>query len=737
MQFSMKHGVPLLAAVALLGATASEAQDAPKLTVGGTTYTKFLFGTNRYQGAMYNFTSIPGEGYGDNGQGSEVELLLNARLSRQVEVKARLHSRFNQNFWTNFGGFLVDRSKFLDPNNPCLAGDCGELDPRSNQYVKLRGVTVTLTPGYWWLDTANIGASDLGQFDPFVVGRIRYIDRDNSAGIFLSGNLFDRAFTWDAARISLSRLWAGPNYNTGIFHASDAAYTFQGKYTLNEMFDVNALYNWVDDIEVDALDTLLDNGKAVRTRYRNSVFGVKAGLHLSPQIDLRGSYYYSSSASAKDLAPRDFFGLSGFSPVPAGIHRDASWKANLDLNDPLGIGLSLFVEGFSIGADYVALLAARRESDVLLTEGHDSTFALPGPSNASFGTFKGNPTRIGYGGWDGNAQQVATINVDNEFTDFDEPMAETVIGWKGVTIAPVYTAGPLDLSGEYTYITYNTNWQAFGDDTRPVTSSLYPVAELDTGVGHNFRSAYAPFQDKTTHLLVGRAKYVLDIGTGLEVFGKVKYIKENDKRLNNAKYLPFQPGDCPTTPMAGAGCSGNKNFYSAGNTTADIYGNPDVVTVNGVTGYKWKPFDSITDDDRDLSYLHLNLGVGYQLTDDLYASLSYSKFMANLLDGNTAMQGYNLHEMASGYHDKNQVTLKAKYVLAGAEFGFEYQYNFGFFQPNFGEGFVPQIADATIAADHNVAVGSLGFSNRFGGWNSLEQRNFEQHRMKAYMKVQF
>ena len=77
---------------------------------------------------------------------------------------------------------------------------------------------------------------------------------------------------------------------------------------------------------------------------------------------------------------------------------------------------------------YVSMMAARRESDVLLTEGHDGAWAFPGPDNSAFGVFPNNPTRIGYGGWQGNAQQVATINVDNEFTDFEEPMAESVIG---------------------------------------------------------------------------------------------------------------------------------------------------------------------------------------------------------------------------------------------------------------------------------------------------------------------
>ena len=50
---------------------------------------------------------------------------------------------------------------------------------------------------------------------------------------------------------------------------------------------------------------------------------------------------------------------------------------------------------------------------------------------------------------------------------------------------------------------------------------------------------------------------------------------------------------------------------------------------------------------------------------------------------------------------------------------------------------MPQVATEQISIDHNVPVGSLGFSGRFGGWNSLEKRDFDQQRIKAFMKVQF
>src|SRR5262245_33987160 len=263
----------------LAAAPAVNAQEQPKLIIGGTTYTKWLWGTQRDQGSLYNFTTVPGEGFGDNGQGSEVELLLNARVSRKVEVRARLHSRFSQNFWTNFGGFGGRNPALEDPPaGSCIEGDCGEFDPRSNQYVKLRGVAVTLTPGYKWIDSATIGANDFGQFDPFVLGRIRYIDRDNGAGLLFQGSALGRKITWDVARVSLPRLWAGPNFSTGDYHASDASYDAQAHWEITPAFDLGLIAQYVNDQEVDATDIDVDNGRNLRTRFRNSVGGVKLGF---------------------------------------------------------------------------------------------------------------------------------------------------------------------------------------------------------------------------------------------------------------------------------------------------------------------------------------------------------------------------------------------------------------------------------------------------------------------------
>jgi hypothetical protein len=712
--------------VCVLAGFPAMAQEQSKLVIGGTTYTKWLWGNQRNQGSLYNFTTVPGEGYGDNGQGSEVEILLSARLSRKVEVRARIHSRFSQNFWTNFGGFGGINPATLDPPpSSCTEGDCGEFDPRSNQYVKLRGVAVTLTPGYKWLDSATIGANDFGQFDPFVLGRIRYIDRDNGAGLLFQGSAMDRKVTWDFARVSLPRLWAGPGFNTGDFHAADASYDLQGKWEVSDAFDLGLIAQYVNDMEVESDDNILDDGRRVRTRFRNSVGGIKIGVRPSTKIDLSGRFYSSSSDSQPIAgAPSGFGATAGFGPVLAGHTDDDTWRFNADFNDPFGMGLSFNLEVFDIGAQYVSMMAARRESDVLLTEGHDGAFAFPGPTNAAFGVFGGNPTRIGPGGWDGNAAQVATINVDNEFTDFDEQMAETVIGWKGATLVPTWSSGSHDVSAEVTFLDYNTNWQAF--DLGRLSDVPYPTNENDSGVGQNFRSAYAPFQEKETVIALLKGKHVLDFGKGLDLTWKVKHIDETDDRLTDAGFLPLAVGSIYSAPPATFG-------------DANLNG---VLDPGEATGNQWGVFDAVTDDDRDLDYWLYSLGVGYQLHDDLYGSLQYERFDVELLDGNTAFQGYNLHEMATGDHEKNKLALRARYVLGGAEMGLALEHIWGTFSPDLdalgaGTDFVVQYADFGTATGNGVPVGSRGFRGRFGGWNSLEERDYRQNRLKAFLKVQF
>jgi len=111
-------------------------------------------------------------------------------------------------------------------------------------------------------------------------------------------------------------------------------------------------------------------------------------------------------------------------------------------------------------------------------------------------------------------------------------------------------------------------------------------------------------------------------------------------------------------------------------------------------------------------------------------------------DGNTALQSYGFHEMVTGFHDKNQFAVRAKYVLAGVEFGLEGQWTFGRFTPytdqlGVGTDFVPQYASAAQSAQLHIPEDSMGFATRNGGWDTLIPRYYSQARMKAFMKAQF
>jgi hypothetical protein len=147
--------------------------------------------------------------------------------------------------------------------------------------------------------------------------------------------------------------------------------------------------------------------------------------------------------------------------------------------------------------------------------GKDATFALTGPSNGNYGIFGGNKTRIGYGGWDGNAQQVATINVDNDFTDFDEPLAETAIGWQGITIVPQMVIGGLDLAAELSLIGYDTNWQAWGDASRSIFRPRIPARPRQRRGPLPFGVRSVPGQEDDDRGLNG--KYVIEVGKGIDV----------------------------------------------------------------------------------------------------------------------------------------------------------------------------------------------------------------------------
>jgi len=701
-----------VAAVLGLAPDAVLAQDsgASPIKWFGSIYAKFLDGNRRTEQGLYsNAETTPGEGGGDQGQGIEFELMFNAQVSKQVEIGGRLHSRFNKNYWANYGGFAVPDDKTTN---------CGEDDPRCNQYVKLRGAWARITPGYEWLDSATIGNSDWGMFDAWTQGKSRYIDRDNIGGVLLQGSAFDKTLRWDLARVSLAN-YQGVAYSTGTFgediYANDSNWIFQSKYTPSPNWNATLIAMYAKDEDLDQYDDSNLNGSAVYTAYDNKVFALKGQYTGLDFMDLGASIYYTDYNVNDSVCNGTLNGNCRFSPVPQRSANDYSGLFNVNFNRLFLDGLSLSVQYFNIGADYVSVTAARREADVLLTEGQEGTWQWGRPDYNFGNPNNGNSTAgLGYGGWNGEVQQVVSGMADNDFTDFDEPVAYSVIGWKGFTLVPKLALGDWEFAGEYSYISFNTNWQACGGSDKDSDCATYMRQEgvHAWGLGGDYRSPYAPYQDRLMQILALKAMYTLDIGNGIDLMARYKYISDEDDRVTRSALL--------------------KDAYDGfPDATGSL--NPNWIPNVGLGG-------CVECDDRKADYDTFGLSAGYQLTPDLYAKLIYEFHEVELIDGTVdvapvglgfeASNDYGYAEYVTGKHQKNRVGLDFSYFLSGVEFGGTIDYLWGSYDPSFYTDLDGQRVKLVAAPGVTSIATPLGNI-------PLNDVDYSQYRMKVFMKVSF
>ncbi|CAM2068884.1 hypothetical protein SCOR_26185 [Sulfidibacter corallicola] len=653
----------------LLIAPFVSAQDKKGIEFFGNIYTKFLDGNRRTNTALYNNSEF---GNGDQGQGTEFELMFRSKVSRQIEIGGRLKARFDRNFWTNGGGFADD-----------------ENEPRSAQYMKFRGAYVRVTPGYRWIDSAVIGSNDWGQFDAFTIGKIRYIDRDNVSGILIQGSEPDRKqFRWDFARVSLPKLWAGPSYSTGDLHQMDAAYAVQMKYDSGKDFDVTGIFEYINDQEIDATDPDNRDGVELTQRYRNSIVGFKFNWSPSDYVDLAGAFYRSEFATTFN-GDGDFV---RFNPTLLGDDEDTAVKVNLDFNDLFDV-LTINVEYFDFGASYMSVMAARRESDVLLTEGHDGAWGWSRPDYNIGSNDRGSSRAgIGYGGWDGNAHQVISLAADNDFTDFDESMAESVAGWKGFTIVPKWAIGDLEMEAEFTFVDYNSNWQNCGG-----TPCLYPTVDgvHSWGVGGDWRSPFGPYQEKETTIMLVKGSYIFEVGDGLEFKFKYKVIDDEDERVTDPQFLD--------------------------------------------DAYRLTTVEHVNYDDREADYTTIAASLGSQVTEDIFVEVWLEHYEVDLFDGTVEVTPawmeswepeFGWINYMTGDHERDKVALIIKYFLSGMEFGLNAQWIDGTYDPRFFRGENGQVVEFTPAtAQIDVPHVHVPIST--------SEAEFDHYRLKAFMKVQF
>lgn len=446
---------------------------------GTNFYMKFLDG-NQYAA---NTGSIDTNSGSDQGQFSEMNLIFKATISPQVEAGGRIQSRSSAAYWTDFGGW----------------GSGATTNAYNDtKFMKLRGAYAELTPGYSWLSNIHIGTSDWGMFDPFTVGKVRYIDRDNYNGFYFKGPISSGS-TWELARISLPNYlqfnWGQgpciPGCGTDNSQYNEAVYIAQVKVPIQRV-KLAGSYQVFNDHALSGTGSY--TGQNTADFYRDTVGALKAEGSPSDALDMRGALYWSKSAPIEGVYGQ------GWGNSPAGKAIAKAFKLDMDWTTPAD-GLTFNFQYFNIGAGYYSNVAARRESDVLLTEGTESAWYN-----------WGNPL------WSGGAAATYTQSAsngpvtDNGFMDFDESPAQSAVGWKGLTAVGKLDVANSPMSLELTGIGYNNNWQGY--------SASGPLANL-----------YAANQDRQTRIAVFKFNHNFPVMGGLDTNLKIKSVWDKDYKI--------------------------------------------------------------------------------------------------------------------------------------------------------------------------------------------------------------
>jgi hypothetical protein len=574
----------LVTAVWLVAPTRARA-DKKNFDLSAKIYTKWLYRNDDSQGVLWLGNPFwPDDIAGNNGVATEFELLATGRVSKWVRAGAKMKTRFGNDWhdWWESG-----ENKYDEHNT---SGD--SLGMNRAAYLKFRGFYVHINPDLPFVDWVKFGASDLSMFNPWTIGKIRYIDRDNARGVFAQGGFDSGILRYHAGIIALPKLWVGPGWSTGIgddaleypFITQDWAYAGRLDSEPLDWMKLSLVSTFTRDVEFDKWDPDAtgsltggcrdslgdrvpgcDQDHAVSTypRYQNSVTTIE--LEMMPgevvYAHLMGGYSYSNIG--EDFVTNGVAENGGIFPVIYGDVQGYSGRGRFYLVDPMEMGLSFKLEGFYISEDWTSIFAARREADVLLTDGFVEGGQLP------------------------------TLNLANEFMDFDESFFESCIGWMGGTALLEYEGDNLALSAEGTYITYDTNMQDRDVDNK-YPSFLHSEGFTDTDLydyanigdrGRDPRSVYKRDQDRQSIISVLKSSYAFDFG--LKLGAKVKYIRDDDwrKLTHDDSSKAFTDDDylgnifiarlvasMPVLPYLTVGLGGQMDYWDETNRSGDPAG---------------------------------------------------------------------------------------------------------------------------------------------------------------------
>jgi hypothetical protein len=449
----MKKLIGFLLIAVLVGVAGSAY--AAELGIGTRLYTKFL-DRNTYDPTLYRTT---GNGVGIR---SELELTLDGRVSDRAEMGARILT-----VWAPPG------------ISPDYSDWGGWFDGGANLW-QVRGMWLRFYPATLpTVKSVLIGSTDLGMFNAWTIGKIRWIDRDNARIIYAEGQLGGMKYGLGATPMPS---WWGPGWSTGPNPRKVWAYGASLSGAPNQALNLKLTGSRVLSQQQDPTTT--DDTQGVN-RYDNMVGTLEFLFTPNPVLNLDGLVGFSNySADTALIGPS----MGWWPHIPYDDVSGLALKLTATANDPFNMGLTLKGEYFDVAPDFVSIMAARRETNVLLSEGH-----------VRYGADVNGST------WDGNVGFTPSAHVDNGITDWNETYYYNIIGTNGFTLVPEFRRGPLGIKGEVSYTSNKLNSQ-------DVDTTKYFWA--------------APRIDQSGMIYSVRADYLTPIG--LNIFGKYKLVTMSD-----------------------------------------------------------------------------------------------------------------------------------------------------------------------------------------------------------------
>jgi opacity protein-like surface antigen len=337
------------------------------------------------------------------------------------------------------------------------------------------------------LKSVLVGSTDLGMFNAWTVGKIRWIDRDNARIMYGEGAVGPAKYSVGLFPLPsfMAPDWGSGQYAGGI--ASDVRRSWGSAATVGmspmQSLNLKLTASHVIAIQQDPAST--DDTVGVR-RWDNNVQTLDILYTPNSVYSITGLIGVSNYSLNKPI-----LGFATWYPhIPYADVSGSALKLDVAADDPFGIGLTLKGEYFNVGPDFVSIMAARRETKVLLSEGY-----------VRYGAGTNGST------WRGDAGFTPSPFADNGITDWNETFYYNCVGTNGITVVPEFRKGALGIKGEVSVMSNGLNSQS-------VDVAKYWWS--------------APRVNQSSNLAAVRADYLLPFGNGLNIFGKYKMANFTD-----------------------------------------------------------------------------------------------------------------------------------------------------------------------------------------------------------------